>query len=326
MKSDDFLPYLHAFTEHDVELRSFPNKPGDGRARPLFTRDTELIAAHIGRFDTPGRGMYFGACTRLRGQRKGDRKHVMECPGLWLDIDDRHSDAEKSEAIAALKSALHRPNLVIDTGGGVQAFWRFSEPLDVAGDTEEGSANEQVIVAALKQFADIFGGDPSVCEIARVMRMPGTHNSKYEGEPRPVIILDHHEGDHHLEDIVDWLDLQPSLLISGNADEGPGNEKARPNPGQNDPYLTAAQHSAGWAPPLDIEQLLRDMAPGNIHDTQLRASASMVATGSPDEEIVEILMRAAREAARVAGETCDLFHLLYRRWSKSLGQLTGNSI
>jgi hypothetical protein len=49
---------------------------------------------------------------------------------------------------------------------------------------------------------------------------------------------------------------------------------------------------------LDVDALLAAMGDGNIHDTLLRASASLISTGRDFEEVVAILMEASR---RVGG-------------------------
>jgi AAA domain len=49
--------------------------------------------------------------------------------------------------------------------------------------------------------------------------------------------------------------------------------------------------------PVDIEQRLRDMHPGNIHDTQLSVSAALLNRGSAVDEVVETLLKRTREVA-----------------------------
>ena len=263
MRDSAFLPYWFAYTEANVELRSFKNERGAGKSRPLFTRNMDLANNHCGRWDTPGRGMFFGCCTRELGATRGRRQDLVECPGLWLDIDCEKDDIDEQEAIRALQTCAHPPNIIIKSGAGIHAYWRFTEPIFVRTDDIEA---ERDIVRALKQLASIFAGDPKVCELARVLRLPGTMNSKYEGEPRPCVINEHLPGDHEFQDIREWLNFQVPLLTSKTTIEQGDGATGDQTPPPSDPYRAVAERQ-GWKPALDIEQMRADMKIGNIHET-----------------------------------------------------------
>ena len=100
-ESADFLAeFFGPATEHAVELRSFANRSGDGPARPLFTRDMEMITAHCSPSGTTdGRGMFFGVCTRVTGSHTGRRVDLAECPALWADIDTRKMGLDKDAVV-----------------------------------------------------------------------------------------------------------------------------------------------------------------------------------------------------------------------------------
>ena len=104
-ESADFLAdFFGDTTGHAVELRSFTNRGGDGPARPLFTRDTEMITAHCSRWDLEGRGMFFGVCTRVTGSHTGRRVDLAECPAIWADIDTEKLGLDKDTVVSALRS------------------------------------------------------------------------------------------------------------------------------------------------------------------------------------------------------------------------------
>lgn len=303
--STDFLArFFGGATEHAVELRSFENDSGAGTGKPLFGRDMELVVAHCRRWDMEGRGMFFGTCTRLPGVSKGTRAHLSECRALWVDIDCVKQGLGTAEAISALHGLPFLPSVVIDSGGGLHAYWLLNEAIDVSlpPDTPTPTAAEAEIVAVLKQLAGVLAGDTKVCDLARVMRLPGTHNTKPEvmearGSPALVGVIEASWATYEFSDLVDWLDYQRPML------KAPAAIEADPE----DPYLAASKRM-GFKPSVDVERALSEMSylgQGDtaIHQTQLRVSASLVTQGVDVDEVVAVLIEATRAAAGDAGRT-----------------------
>lgn len=272
-----WLPTLFGFTEGEVELRSCPNERGNGPTPSIFTRDADEVAAFVKRWNVPGRGVYFGVCTRSKPP--GTIENTNECPALWMDNDK----TPKDELRKALLDAYLPPTVIIDSGRGLHAYWLLDEAEDVSG----ALTNEHPIVETLRSLRRIFAGDPAVCDLARIMRLPGTTNTKY-GDGRSVEIIHQSDRRYSLADIQEWVSWQRELVGD-----------------PVDPFLAAAE-KLGIKPPLDIEQMLKGMVYGeNIHDVQLRVSASMAASGKPEDEIVATLIDATRLAAGEAGRSWD---------------------
>lgn len=270
-----WLPTLFGFTEGEVELRSCPNERGKGAAPSIFTRDADEVAAFIKQWDVPGRGVYFGVCTRSKPP--GTIENTSECPALWMDNDK----TPKEELRKALLNAYLPPTVIIDSGRGLHAYWL----LDEAEDVSAALTNEHPIVETLRSLRRIFAGDPAVCDLARIMRLPGTHNTKY-GDARLVEIIHQSDRRYSLADIQEWVSWQRELVGE-----------------PIDPFLAAAE-KLGIKPPLDVEEMLKGMVYGeNIHDVQLRVSASMAASGRAEDEIVATLIEATRLAAGEAGRS-----------------------
>lgn len=293
----DFLArFFGETTEHAVEIRALPNERGAGRAASLFGREPELAQDHCRTWDKPGRAVYFGVATRLTGAPTGTRADLAELPALWADIDTDKHGLDKAEVAKSLLEIPLPPGVVIDSGGGIHAYWLLREALDVrAGQTE----TEEAVTAALKQLAGVCGGDTAVCDIARIMRLPGTHNTK-TGEMRRCRALAASWVRHEFDDIIDMLDwLRPVVSLS---ERSVGRRAAGPS----DPFSEYAKQ-AGIKIPVDIEQRIAAMSyladsDAGIHQTQLHVSASMVAQGEDDEKIVALLLAATRDAAGLAGE------------------------
>lgn len=270
------LEVIHAYTEGAVELRACPNERGNGRVAHLFTRDMEDVAAFIARHDKPGWGVYFSVGTRdPKSEPPGNIEKTIEIPALWADNDQ----TPKDELLRVLLACPMPPSIVVDSGRGLHPYWLLDEPEDVSA----AKSNDHPLVDLLRALRRVFASDPSVCDLARIMRLPGTHNTKY-GEPRPVRVIHQSERRYSLSDLRDWLSWQRELIGE-----------------PVDPFLAAAE-KLGVRPAIDVQAMLAGMHyPENVHDVQLRVSASLVASGRPEDEIVATLLEATKLAAGEQG-------------------------
>lgn len=298
--ASDFLAKIFGeTTEHAVEIRALPNERGAGRHHPIFTRDPETIEVHCVRWDQLERAIYFGIATRITGNPTGTRADIAELPALWVDIDTDKHGLDKSEVVRTLRAMPLPPSCFVDSGGGLHCYWLLREAIDVRQGAEDWQEREEAIVTALKQLAGVCGGDIAVCDLARVLRLPGTHNTK-TGELRLARVLEASWARHEFDDLVDMLDWLRPLVTLPASPKGHREEKP------SDPFSAYAEQ-AGIRIPVDVQQRLAAMSyladgDAGIHQTQLHVSASMVATGEDDDKIVEMLLAATRAAAGLAGE------------------------
>ena len=219
-------------------------------------------------------------------------------PGLWADIDCYKLSVAKDETIAALRSCPLPPTVIVDSGGGLHPYWLFLEPLDVRFAPAVGKRDtiKEDVDGALKQLAGVFAGDTASCDITRILRLVGTHNSK-TGELRPVTMIEASGKRYDLGDLQDMLDTQRPLIA--RPDEPTANQPT-------DPYAEYA-HRYGFKAPVDVEARLGAMAymadgDNGIHQTQLSVSASLVAQGdASDEDIVAALLIATQAASGPQG-------------------------
>lgn len=125
------------------------------------------------------------------GQR--DRAHATGLVCLPMDLDvkpgsDKHYQTV-AEALAALftfcdETGIPRPALVVVTGGGVHAYWLSNRVLTVEEWQPYADGLKHAAIKAGLKFDRQCTGDA-----ARVLRVPGTFNWKYEDGPRPVRLL-----------------------------------------------------------------------------------------------------------------------------------------
>jgi P4 family phage/plasmid primase-like protien len=295
--SSDFLKRLFAETLHKVELRAIPNERGAGTPALKFVREASEIEAFCERRDEAGIGTYFGVCTRRDDANSGNQSTVMECPALWVDIDCAKQGISGEETLRALQFLPSPPSLIVNSGGGLHAYWLLEEPANVA----EGSPLRPSVTAALRQLAAILAGDFACAELARIMRLPGTSNSKaktlelYDGQPALCEVLEDTGRAYDLEALCEWLGEQRAVLHGTAA-----SEPLKPVR-EDDPFVAYARQ-AGYEPVIDVDAELASMSYGaegtrSIHATQLRVSASMIARGYDDDEIVGLILKATETAA-----------------------------
>lgn len=120
---------------------------------------------------------------------RGGEADCFEVPGLWLDVDIAGPNhvapnlpANIAEAVELIASFPLKPTAVIESGGGLQAWWLFPELIDAAD-----------VKPILEQWATTWKElgrrrgwhVDNVFDLARIMRLPGTGNHKAD-PPQPV--------------------------------------------------------------------------------------------------------------------------------------------
>jgi hypothetical protein len=156
-----------------LELRALPSRvrtfvvPADSAALVAFA--TQHRSEHV----------YFGVASR-RDASSGELDNCAALGAVYVDLDS-HSDAQAlAEGEARLAAFPLLPSIVIRSGGGLHAYWLLREPADVQAEASE-------LRSVLRQLAHTLGGDLAAAECARVLRLPGTFNQKYD-PPVPVTI------------------------------------------------------------------------------------------------------------------------------------------
>lgn len=292
--SIEFLKRFFGTAEGQVELRRLENNK-NGTPKTIFTRDDAAIGSFCQNNDTDGYGCYFGVCTRRKGAPKGDKENCVEAVALWVDIDALKEQIPGDTVLSTLAYLPHPPSIVVNSGGGIHAYWMLEEPVDVSTESARAPIEE-----ANRRLAMVLAGDLQCAEVARIMRLPGTHNSKdrtkavYDGQPALCEVIEDNGGVHDLETLSDWLTEQ-RVLLKGTIIKKERRQEV------DDPYLTHAKAN-GYQPPIDIDAELDAMehegsGSTSIHETQLRVTASMVARGYETEEIVSLVLAATERAA-----------------------------
>jgi hypothetical protein len=155
------------------ELNVSPKIVTQWAALPL-NRDIDPDMPVLMHHNTQGYGVYLGMTVRSRTKPKGKRGTKADAryvTHLWCDLDD----VDESEGLAIL--ALHDipPSVIVSSGGGVHGYWLLSEPVLIENDGQRDDIEQTLQGLSLSLGAK---ADKSVRDLARVLRMPGTVNTK----------------------------------------------------------------------------------------------------------------------------------------------------
>lgn len=150
-----------------VQGRTF-KLPADTDAAVAWARDMNAALAnmylHVNRVE-PG---FAGA--------KAKKEHIAAARFVVVDLDPREGEpyAAERERLLGLVPKLREAGAraVVDSGNGVQAWFKLADPVPLQGDPGALERVEQVNIG----LAEAFGGDPAVHNVDRVLRLPGTVN------------------------------------------------------------------------------------------------------------------------------------------------------
>jgi hypothetical protein len=164
MNRADFFNKLYQFCEGTIEIRPLPGK------QEFFDIENIVgIKAHCDRYHKSN--LYFGVATR--DGKGGKKENIIHIPCVWCDVDFK--DTPREVAAQNLKEFPFRPSIIVKSGGGIHLYWVLKEPAEKQDITAIEDINHRI--------ADQLGGDHNACDAARVLRVPGTKNRKYNPAP-----------------------------------------------------------------------------------------------------------------------------------------------
>ena len=113
-------------------------------------------------------------------------KFVNKIGYFYVDIDPRTLNMTKERAYALLKGLLKEekipiPTMIVDSGGGYYIIWKIES---VPGGFKSVQNLFKRIEGFLVEQLSFIGSDEKVTDAARVLRIPGTINQKYNKEVR----------------------------------------------------------------------------------------------------------------------------------------------
>jgi hypothetical protein len=160
--------------------------PNDRAEVQHFGEATEALEAAL-RLDTyPGFHGVFWGLANLREDLTGRGKaaDVLSINGAWVDIDAKDELGNRDSDLALIRidilvanKQIPTPSAIVDSGGGVHAYWLLDEPAT--------GADLALIPLINQALAERVGGD-HVSDLARLLRVPGTRNRKPDYPTQPL--------------------------------------------------------------------------------------------------------------------------------------------
>lgn len=300
--------YLRA-TDGWAELRPFAPPWGDRNAQSLAQRwrcwhqysAVESIASTVARMSASGPGLdcYMGVTLRRRNGGMGP--DVVMATALWAELDGEvskkgngcRSKEEAYERLAQIQ--IVAPSIVVDSGGGLHAYWLLQTPLQ-----GEELAAVPIFNARLREalrgpavygpdgsvVSSGYAGDP-VGDLPRILRVPGTMNYKRQNDARPVRLV---ECDAECAYSLDFLDGHLPPVPEGIFCAGGGG------------IATPESAEMSWTPELQQRRadLIRDcagawsIAEGHRHFLPHPMARVLLVAGWPWEDIPALVGEIAR--------------------------------
>jgi P4 family phage/plasmid primase-like protien len=261
--------------------------------RFVTTRIPDYISAFAHKWDIARRGVFWCVSTVTRDARRRAKETLAELNCLHADIDFRDLEEDPETVRRVLANLRYPPSMVTASGNGLHPLWLFKEAIEATPETIAD------IEQLLQRLTDLLGADPSAAECSRLLRLPGTHNSKNGSWNEVIVEVSRPTLRYELDDLRDWLELAPQPLLRRRKPASNGQSL-------DNPFLAAARRQ-GFKPPVDVAARLAAMryqGPGDsgIHLTQLAVSASLLNHGESIDDVVALLLEATRIAAGEDGQ------------------------
>ena len=154
-----FIEAVFAGTTHQIEIRVI-----GAEVKRVFTRDMLVISTFVE--EHADQNTFFGVATREGG--KGKKENCREVSALWVDVDFKTTSPQ--ELKRKLSGLAIRPSACVLSGGGAHLYWLLDKPYPA----------DATIERYLRALVTTLGADGAAAELARVLRLPDTLNSKYK--------------------------------------------------------------------------------------------------------------------------------------------------
>jgi hypothetical protein len=262
-----------------------PNERGKGKPVHRYVHNETELQGFISTHDEPGYALYHAVAIFKEGAWR-NKQNVEGTRYIWTEVDFKdHPDFSAEEIRRRIETIPLRPTAVIFSGHGYHLYWQLKED----ADARPGEAQRQ-IEEALRLAVNYVSGDTQVAEAARIMRLPGSHNTRVPGEELPVV-FDEVELSraYGLDELIDFfLEAAPILpapakKANGNGHDASGLDFEAVGPVDSDGELSAIRNGA------------------SVNAIQCRVIPSLIWKAWHPDEIVRFVVDGTMRAAEQAG-------------------------
>jgi hypothetical protein len=157
--------FLRECVKDNIQLVAItPGGPTNGR---WFDDDVTAAVQWAMQQNANGKNIYWSVnIVRAGLNSKASKTDIVEARYLHVDVDPPKIGDAWDKDTTRERLRAEKPSFIIDSGGGLQGFWRLEEP----------SLDFVKVEARNKQVCALLSGDSSCWNIDRIMRLPGTIN------------------------------------------------------------------------------------------------------------------------------------------------------
>jgi RepB DNA-primase from phage plasmid len=208
---------------------------------------------------------------------------------LFAEFDAKDF-GDKARALAHIEGLELLPSVIVDSGGGYHGYWLLSKPFIF----EDQADRERARLAQAAWVAHV-GGDKGAKDLARVLRLPGTLNRKYD-PPAPVGTI---RADYALRYALQ--DLEAAARPAAGTDAQAIRTPQRAQTAGNGRQAPSGDTGGFW-----LDRALGQARPGNRNATGFWLAAQLRDAGLAQHDAEAIM---ADYAQRVPADTKDPYTL-----------------
>ncbi len=179
----------------DEDRKKYPDIPADRIATFVGTKNSTIAALNCLYSEFDGKDYTFPSDEEIeqifQALRANPNKASANDATLRLEATGMAKEAKyatdpqyyRSLALEHVQGLATQPSAVVDSGGGYQAYWLTAETFVLHTDADRERA-----ASLQKRWVMFVCGDPSVHDLRRILRVPGSRNHKKRYAPDyPVI-------------------------------------------------------------------------------------------------------------------------------------------
>ena len=303
---DHFFETVYGFKGADQWVTVWQSNP----AQTASFLDPAAAAAYVAARPTANIHVGIGMFPEKRpANSRGTAADVTSVAALVADVDYGIDPAAHNQKVGRPKTAeealrlIHsmplNPTLVVHSGHGYHAWWVLTEPYEIANEEDRGRIawTSRLWGQLLKDKAKERGWVvDSVFDLARVLRVPGSHNCKPNCDPVLTQVVEW-DGPRlsDIEDLWEWLPAEnmPSDFAAA-APQAAIPDDITFDPDDPDVVMTPAIYNLLAAIP-EAEQAFKYELKANDDSAADMTLANYAAhAGWSDQEIINLLMLARK--------------------------------
>lgn len=267
---------------------------------------------------------------------RGTEENALSSMVVWCEFDFmdlQNAEGHKGRVIDPdtakkwLKEFPVKPSILIKSGGGIQCYWLLKEPATGNDLWRVKSINK----ALVEYFTVIregkkYGADTQSVDLARILRVPGTMNIKYN-PARPCEISWWHPENAYILDDFDFLpihELRPTGTVTHEVTHGSPSSPTSSAVTHVTP--TAGSTEPRVAPNIDLsEDLVAEIGTlfgemwfeGHRHQMALCAAGMLVNRAISYASARAIIARASNIAGGDTEHRLKDVHDTYEKWHQN---------